>query len=131
MRRIREILCGKWVEGQSHRELARSLEVSVGVLGATLSRAQAVGLDRSVRERASVAELESRRYRSPAGAKPGGRVLPDFAEVHAERQCKGMTLALLHAEYLEAHPGGYAEDFLSPLRALCTTACRVELDCSR
>jgi len=45
MRRTREILRGKWVDGRSHRELVRSLEVSVGVISATLSRAQAAGLD--------------------------------------------------------------------------------------
>jgi hypothetical protein len=34
-------------------------------------------------------------------------VLPDFAAVHAEHKRPGVTLELLHLEYLEQHPGGY------------------------
>jgi transposase len=107
MRPIRRILRGKWVEGRSHRELGRALSVSVGVISSTLSRAKRAGLDWSAVERLSDAELEARLY---CGASPGGalaRGLPDFSEVHAERQRRGVTLALLHVEYLEANPTGY------------------------
>src|SRR5690606_23377453 len=32
---------------------------------------------------------------------------PDFAAVHREHKRPGVTLALLHLEYLEQHPNGY------------------------
>ncbi len=44
MRRTREILRQKWQLARSHREVARSLSVSVGMVSATLGRAQAAGI---------------------------------------------------------------------------------------
>jgi hypothetical protein len=35
------------------------------------------------------------------------RAEPDCAWIHRERSRPGVTLALLHLEYLEANPGGY------------------------
>jgi transposase len=34
--------------------------------------------------------------------------MPEFAHLHAERLKPGVTLQLLHIEYLERNPGGYA-----------------------
>jgi len=107
MRPIRRILRGKWVEGRSHRELGRALSVSVGVISATLSRAEGAGLDWPAVEASTDAELEVRLYGGASRTGPLARGLPDFAEVHAERQRRGVTLALLHVEYLEANPDGY------------------------
>jgi len=107
MRPIRRILRGKWVEGLSHRELGRGLSLSVGVISSTLRRAAQAGLDWAWVEGLSDPELEVRLY---GGASPSGasrRGLPDFAEVHAERQRRGVTLALLHVEYLESNRDGY------------------------
>lgn len=36
-----------------------------------------------------------------------GRPLPDCAYLHLERKKPGVTLELLHLEYLEQHPDGY------------------------
>jgi transposase len=33
--------------------------------------------------------------------------MPDFAYLHTELHRPGVTLQLLHLEYLEKHPGGY------------------------
>ena len=98
MRSVREILRRK-AAGASHREVARSLGVSVGVISATLARAQRAGV--SVEEVAQLGEreLETRLY--PREATHDRATLPDFAGVHAERQRTGVTLALLHAEYRE------------------------------
>jgi transposase len=80
--------------------------VSLGKVSSTLARAQAAGLSWTEAEGLSEAELEGRLYGVPAG--PGrGRPLPDFEAVHAERRRPGVTLQLLHLEYLERHPGGY------------------------
>ena len=35
------------------------------------------------------------------------RAVPDCASLHAERRKPGVTLELLHLEYLEQHPDGY------------------------
>lgn len=50
--------------------------------------------------------LESRLYgaKESAGA---ARPLPDPAYIHVERKRPGVTLELLHLEYLEANPNGY------------------------
>ena len=105
MRKTREILRQKWALGRTHREVARSLGVSVGAISGAVGRAEAGGLDWAQVAGLSEAELEARLYATPA-ADPA-RPLPDCAWVHTERQRQGVTLALLHVEYREQHPGGY------------------------
>lgn len=105
MRRTREILRQKWVLGRPHREVARSVGVSVGAVGATLQRAAAAGLDWAATERLGDDALEQALYPSKVAA--AGRPLPDGAYLHAERKKPGVTLELLHHEYLEANPNGY------------------------
>jgi DNA replication protein DnaC len=106
MRKTREILRQKWCLGRSHREVARSLGKSLGAISATLARATKAGLDWEAVSALSDEALDARLYGAPAGGDPG-RVLPDFAAVHAEHKRPGVTLELLHLEYLEQHPGGY------------------------
>ena len=105
MRKIQEILRQKWAQGRTHREVAASLGLSVGIVSATLERAQRAGVEPARVVELSDAELEARLYPRAAGA--ASRRLPDFARVHTERQRQGVTLELLHLEYLEEHPGGY------------------------
>ena len=105
MRKTKEILRWKWVLGRSHREIARSLGVSVGAVSMAAQRAREAGIDWAEAEQLSEPELESRLY--PSAALSQGQRLPDFAEIHSERQRKGVTLALLHLEYLEDNPNGY------------------------
>jgi transposase len=38
---------------------------------------------------------------------PPSRAVPDSAAVHAERRRPGVTMELLHLEYLQREPGGY------------------------
>src|SRR5262249_39655112 len=52
------------------------------------------------------AELEGRLYGVCHGS-GRGRAEPDYAQLHAERKRPGVTLELLHLEYLEREPGGY------------------------
>ncbi len=106
MRKTREILRQKLVLGLSHRKVARSLGVSPGAVGAAVGRAAAAGLDwESVQEQTDE-ELEERLYgrRAEAGSE---RPLPNYQYLHTERRKPGVTLELLHLEYLEAHPTGY------------------------
>ena len=104
MRQIREILRQKWVLKRSHREVARSVGVSVGAVGHTTLRARAIGLDWTAVESLTETELEARLYqRAP---RSDDRAEPDMAWVARERLRAGVTLALLHMEYLEKNPGG-------------------------
>lgn len=93
MRKTKEILRQKWAQGRSHRQVARSLGVSMGAISGALQRAAAAQLDWPAVASLSESELEARLYRTPA-ALPG-RALPDCAWLHTERQRKGVTLALL------------------------------------
>ena len=107
MRFVKEVLRQKWVLKKSHREVARSLGISSGYVSGIMSRAEVTGL-RTWAEVSAFpgAVLEERLY----GRKPEAgtqRPLPDPAFIHAERQRPGVTLELLHLEYLEANPSGY------------------------
>jgi transposase len=54
----------------------------------------------------SGAELDRRLYRRkelPLGDRPA----PDFAYLHTKLRRRGVTLELLHHEYLERYPDGY------------------------
>ena len=105
MHKTREILRQKWSLRRSHREVARSQGVSAGMVGATLRRARMAGLaDWASIESLSETELADRLY---GPARLGSRPVPDPLWIHTERQRKGVTLELLHHEYLEQHPDGY------------------------
>src|SRR5437867_10546424 len=108
MRAIREILRQRWVQEQPHRAVALSTGRSVGAVYETLRRAREAGLDWAGVDGMTDDALEAALYRRPAVAGPRGtRPQPDCAYIHAERRKPGVTLELLHLEYLEQHPDGY------------------------
>jgi transposase len=107
MRKAREILRLRGTLGLSHRQAARSLGLSVGAVGETLRRARRAGLDWAQAQGLTDEELERRLYGPPITPSAGPRPAPDCQWVHTERRRPGVTLALLHLEYLEKHPGGY------------------------
>jgi transposase len=107
MRHLREIFRQKYELKRSHREVARSLGLSSGSVAGATSRAAKVGLDWPQIQALSDETLEERLY-GPRGAKRIGRAaLPDPAHLHVELRRPGVTLQLLHLEYLEQHPTGY------------------------
>lgn len=106
MRHIREVLRQKWEQKRSHREVASSLGISAGAVGSVLARATAAKLSWEQVEQMREEELEERLYGvapKPAAQRP----LPDPVYIHTERKKPGVTLELLHLEYLEKHPDGY------------------------
>src|SRR5215472_11038639 len=106
MRHIREILRLKWTLKRSQRETARSLGVSPGAVASVMARAAQVGLTWNTLTDLTDEALETRLY----GPKITGRMarpLPDPAWVHTELRRAGVTLELLHLEYLQQHPDGY------------------------
>ena len=106
MRSIREILRQKLVLKKSHREVARSVGLSAGAVGGVMGRATKLGLDWATAEALPEDELEERLY-GPRLAAGVARPLPDPQYIHRERKKTGVTLELLHLEYLEQHPDGY------------------------
>ena len=109
MRQIREILRQKWDLGRSHREVAESLDLGLGTISGVLQRATQAGLDWPTVHAMTEAALETRLYTRPKAPAPESapRAWPDCAAIHRERRQPGVTLELLHLEYLEAHPDGY------------------------
>src|SRR5690349_20068287 len=106
MRSIKEVLRQKWVLKRSHREVARSLGISAGVVGRVMARVAGLGLDWETAKELPEEELELRLY-GPRVAAGAQRPLPDPVYIHNERKRTGVTLELLHLEYLEQHPDGY------------------------
>ena len=106
MREVREILRQKWLLGRSHRQVAKSVGGSAGAVHETVARAKAAGLTCwAAVEGLAPSELEARLYPSTAAA--ASRPAPDCAWIHRERRRVGVTLELLHLEYLERESGGY------------------------
>jgi transposase len=105
MRKIREILRLRREQGLSVREAARALGVSVGAVSKTSVRAEKAGVTWTEAELLSDSALEERLY----GRAPGpndDRPRPDPVYLHTELRRAGVTLELLHLEYLEQHPTG-------------------------
>lgn len=107
MRQVKEVLRQKWVLERSHREVAASVGISIGGVSGAVTRATAAGLDWKQIESLDEVALETRLYGPPEGTASSERPMPDPAYIHAERSRPGVTLELLHLEYLETHPGGY------------------------
>src|SRR5580658_5214623 len=98
MHQAREILRQKLTLKRSHREVVAAVGVSMGAVSGVVTRAAALGLDWEA--------LEVRLY-GPRISTRQARPLPDPAELHVELRRPGVTLQLLHLEYLEQHPDGY------------------------
>ncbi len=106
MRQVKEVLRQKWVLRRSHREIGQSIGLSVGTITNTLGRARQAGLDWAMVQDIGEVELERQLYGPILG--PGvERPQIDPAFIHQERRRAGVTLQLLHLEYLEEHPDGY------------------------
>ena len=107
MRKTREILRQKWELHRSNREVAISVCSSPSTIAGTVGRARAAGIDWVAAQALSDDELEARMYRSAPSPIGQTRSMPDCAYLHAERRRVGVTLELLHHEYLEQQPDGY------------------------
>jgi transposase len=114
MHDVREILRQKLTLKRSHRAVVQALGVSMGVVSGVVTRAATLGLDWAAVEALDDEALEVRLY-GPRITQRQARPLPDPAELHVELRKPGVTLQLLHLEYLERHPDGYRY----------TTFCRV------
>ena len=105
-----EILRLKWELQLSNRAAARSAGVGASTVVNTVKRARRAGITTYAQARELGEQaLEAALYASQDGGQPAEaeRPEPDCAWIHRERSRPGVTLALLHIEYLEANPGGY------------------------
>ena len=106
MRKVREILRRKHELGLSYREVAEGLGVSIGVVSKVVNRAARAGVVWPDACGMTEDELETRLY---GGGKPaeGARAKADPVWIHTELKKPGVTLELLHLEYLREEPNGY------------------------
>lgn len=104
MRQTKEILRQKWLLERSHREIARSVGASLGAVTGAIQRAERAGLDWPTVEATPPTELESRLYPS---IQISAKTPPDPVWIHTELKRPGVTLQLLHLEYLERYPDGF------------------------
>jgi transposase len=106
MHQAREILRQKLTLKRSHRDVMSAVGVSMGTVSNVVARAVALGLDWEAVEALDDEALEVRLY-GPRCTTRDARPLPDPATLHVELRRPGVTLQLLHLEYLERHPDGY------------------------
>lgn len=105
MKKLREILRLKWVQRLSNRVAARSAGVSPGKVSQVMTRATELGLDWAAVEALTDEVLEVRLY-GPRVKLGTQRPEPAPHEMHEELRRPGVTLELLHLEYLARHPDG-------------------------
>ncbi len=107
MREIREVLRQRWTLQRSYEQIARSVRTSLGGAWGVVQRAEREGLDWAAVEQLDDETLERRLYPSSAASSRNLKPQPDCAWIDTERRKPGVTLELLHVEYLSRNPGGY------------------------
>lgn len=106
MTKTREILRQKWQLGLSYREIGLSVGAAVGAVWLAVKRAQEAGLDWTAVEQLDDGALDACLYAKEPSAERQ-RPAPDCAWIDTERRRAGVTLELLHLEYLEKEADGY------------------------
>jgi transposase len=106
MRKITEIMRLS-ASGLSQRQIARSLNLSKGVVGKYIKRARHSGLEGPLPE-----TLDEKTLRAISGAleekeSRKGYAPLDCGWIHQELKHKGVTLKLLHEEYKRQFPSGH------------------------
>ena len=114
MRKLKDALRLKLQGGQSHQQIADSLEISKGVVTKYVGLAVAAGLDWPAVQAMDEAALE-RRLLSAAQQVPT-YARPDYGRIHQELRRKGLTLMLLWEEYCAQASDEHSAD--NPVRAL-------------
>jgi transposase len=106
MRKVREILRLRLVQGLSVRETARATASSTGVVSKVCSRVERLELTWGAVEAMDDDALDRRLYGGPKGVQGPERPRPDPRWVALELRKRGVTLELLHLEFLREHPDG-------------------------
>ena len=106
MHQIKDILRLRYEAGLSQREIARSLDLSVGVVSKYLQLATAAGIRWPLPDELNETALAQKLQPTSAPTTPT-LPLPDFAQLHQELRHKGVTLQLLWEEYAAQHPSDH------------------------
>ena len=108
MRKIKEVLRLKFSVGLGLRAIARSCSIGLGTVHEYLQRAEAAGVAWPLGEDWDDDRLEAALFGGPPRARPAALAMPDFAELHRQRQLnRHVTQQLLWEEYRQANPDGY------------------------
>jgi transposase len=107
MRQMRQVL-RLHASGMSDREIGRTVGAARSTVRDAIGRAKAAELSWPLPAELSDTALEEKLFARPnkaAGVRR--RPEPDWAVLVRELKRPGVTVALLHEEYLACHPGGY------------------------
>lgn len=106
MRKISEVLRLKFELKLSHRNIAKSLNISPSTVGEYLCYAKAAGITSwPLPEGMDEDALHNALYK-PVTDKKALRPRPNYEYINQELRRKGVTLMLLWREYREQHPDG-------------------------
>ncbi len=108
MRQMRQVL-RLHASGTSDREIGRTVGAARSTVRDAIKRANAAGLAWPLPEELTDGELERQLF-ARTGARIGQRRQPepDWPALARELKRPGVTLTILHEEYLADHPGGYS-----------------------
>jgi len=104
MLKLKEILRLHHEAQLSHRQISRSLALSVGVISKYLTRARQAGIVWPLPAGMDEAQLQAILQPKRNGTATALLAEPNFAEMSAELSRKGMTRQLLWEEYAEQNP---------------------------
>lgn len=99
MRKFKEILRLRYDKELSQHQIARALNLSVGVVNKYLRAAEAAGIGWPVPEELTETQIRRKLFPADGPALPPGYAQPDFALIHQELKRKGVTRFLLWEEY--------------------------------
>jgi transposase len=108
MRKTKEVLRLRFEVGLGLRQIARSCSIGLGTVHEYLYRAEAAGVTWPLGEGWDDERLEAALFGRSTRARPAVLPMPDFAELHRQRQVHPhLTQQLLWEEYRQANPDGY------------------------
>ena len=108
MRKIKEVLRLRFELGLGLRAIARSCSIGLGTAHEYLQRAEAAGVGWPLGDDWDEGRLEAALFGGPPRPRPAALPMPDFAELHRQRQLHPhLTQQLLWEEYRQANPDGY------------------------
>ena len=100
MRKIKEVLRLKFSVGLGLRAIARSCSIGLGTVHEYLQRAEAAGVAWPLGEDWDEDRLEVALFGGPPRARPAVLPMPDFADLHRQRQQhRHVTQQLLWEEF--------------------------------
>ena len=118
MQKIETVLRLHHQQCLSIRQIAHSVGLKRSTVSDYLKRAAIAGLVWPLPPEWNESDLHRTLLGSPSSGR--GRSLPDWAYVHGELRKKGVTLQLLHEEYLEQYEDGYRySQFCDLYRQFC------------